>query len=298
MIENDKSKLNFRFDKSMQVNKGFDQTLDTPPPLDDCACTSKQLGHGTSRLNVPSSFQSQFALKFKMEETKVKTQSCYSSVVRKIQAPVILEDELGKAKSFRLCSISRPHMRGFHTSWFTFFIAFTAWFGIQPLIPTIRKELCLDKTTVAHSGTASISATIFVRIVVGPLCDKFGPRRVMSCLLILGGIPMAFAGLIQNGTGLIIVRLFIGILGGTFIPCQFWTSAMFNVKIVGTANALVGGWGNLGGGFTFILMPALFELMKKFGADEFLAWKIAVLIPALIVIGFGKCQTLVLLYLV
>ena len=63
---------------------------------------------------------------------------------------------------------------------------------------------------------------------------------------------------------------------------------MFNVKIVGTANALVGGWGNLGGGFTFILMPALFELVKVCGADEFLAWKIAVLIPALTVLGMGK----------
>ena len=223
-----------------------------------------------------------------MEENDPKKQNCCLSVLKKIQAPEILEDDLGKAKSFRLCSIRRPHMRGFHTSWFTFFIAFTAWFGIQPLIPTIRKELCLDKTTVAHSGTASISATIFVRIVVGPLCDMFGPRRVMSGLLIVGAIPMACAGLIQSGTGLIIVRLFIGILGGTFIPCQFWTSAFFNVKIVGTANALVGGWGNLGGGFTFLLMPVLFELMKKFGADEFLAWKLAVLIPALIVFGFGK----------
>ena len=232
----------------------------------------------------------------KMGETRSDKKSCCTSVIRKVQAPVILQDELGKAKSFRLCSIRRPHMRGFHTSWFTFFIAFTAWFGIQPLIPTIRKELCLDKTTVAHSGTASISATIFVRIIVGPLCDRFGPRRVMSGLLIVGAIPMAFAGLIQSGTGLIIVRLFIGILGGTFIPCQFWSSAMFNVKIVGTANALVGGWGNLGGGFTFILMPALFEIMKKVGAGEFLAWKLAVLIPALIVIGFGKCLVFNLLH--
>ena len=223
-----------------------------------------------------------------MDENKEKKQNCCIGFVEKIQAPVIVEDDLGKAKSFRLCSIRRPHMRGFHTSWFAFFIAFTAWFGIQPLIPTIRKELCLDKTTVAYSGTASISATIFVRIIVGPLCDRFGPRRVMSGLLMIGSIPMAFAGLIRNGTGLIIVRLCIGILGGCFIPCQFWSSAMFNVKIVGTANALVGGWGNLGGGFTFILMPALFELVKKFGAEEFLAWKLAVLIPALVVFGFGK----------
>ena len=110
----------------------------------------------------------------------------------------------------------------------------------------------------------------------------------MSGLLIIGSIPLAFAGLIKSGTGLIIVRLCIGILGGTFVPCQFWTSAMFNVKIVGTANAIVGGWGNLGGGFTFILMPALFELVKTCGADEFLAWKIAVLIPAVIVLLIGK----------
>ena len=224
-----------------------------------------------------------------MAETETSDdQNCCMKVLKKIQAPKITEDELGKAKSFRLCSITRPHMRGFHTSWFCFFIAFTAWFGIQPLIPTIRKELGLSKITVAHSGTASISATIFVRIVVGPLCDWYGPRRVMSGLLIVGSIPLAFAGLITSGTGLIIVRLCIGILGGTFIPCQFWTSAMFNVKIVGTANALVGGWGNLGGGFTFILMPALFELVQVCGANEFLAWKIAVLIPALIVLGMGK----------
>ncbi|XP_045170235.1 uncharacterized protein LOC123532740 [Mercenaria mercenaria] len=208
-------------------------------------------------------------------------------IFRKIQAKSIEEDELGKAKSFRICSLRRPHMRAFHTSWFCFFIAFTAWFGIQPLIPTIRKELGLSKKEVARSGIASISATIAVRIFVGPLCDKFGPKRVMSGLLMIGAIPLAFSGLIKSGTGLIIVRLCVGILGGTFIPCQFWTSATFNVKIVGTANALVGGWGNLGGGFTFIIMPALFELVKLFGADEFLAWKIALVIPAVIVILFG-----------
>ncbi|XP_053373508.1 uncharacterized protein LOC123531940 [Mercenaria mercenaria] len=220
-----------------------------------------------------------------MTETEGNSR-CYK-IFRKIQAKSIDEDDLGKAKSFRICSLRRPHMRAFHTSWFCFFIAFTAWFGIQPLIPTIRKELGLSKKEVARSGIASISATIAVRIFVGPLCDKFGPRRVMSGLLMIGAIPLAFSGLIKNGTGLIIVRLCVGILGGSFIPCQFWTSATFNVKIVGTANAVVGGWGNLGGGFTFIIMPALFELVKLCGADEFLAWKIAVVIPAVIVIGFG-----------
>ncbi|KAL3892315.1 hypothetical protein ACJMK2_004531 [Sinanodonta woodiana] len=207
-------------------------------------------------------------------------------VWRKIHAKKITEDEFGKAKSFRLFSISRPHMRGFHSSWFGFFIAFTSWFSIQPLIPTITKEIGLSRVDIAHSGIASIAATIFARIGVGLLCDKFGPRRTMSAILILGSIPLACSGLIRDGTGLLVVRLLVGILGATFIPCQFWTSAMFNVKIIGTANAMVGGWGNLGGGFTFLLMPALFELVKMCGADEYLAWKIAIVIPAALTLGF------------
>ena len=31
---------------------------------------------------------------------------------------------------------------------------------------------------------------------------------------------------------------------------QAWTTNMFRKSIVGSANAIVGGWGNLGGGLT------------------------------------------------
>lgn len=216
-------------------------------------------------------------------------------IFRTIQAKQIERDDLGKAKQFRLFSIARPHMRGFHASWFGFFVAFTSWFGIQPLLPTIRKEFGFSKKDLANSGTASVAATIAVRVVIGALCDRFGPRRAMAGLLISGAIPMALAGVINSATGLIVLRLFIGVLGGCFVPCQFWTSAMFSPKIVGTANAVVGGWGNLGGGFTFILMPGLFQLVKKCGAHEFLAWKIAVAIPAAICVITGNA-TLFSLY--
>lgn len=218
--------------------------------------------------------------------------SCCTRILKKINSKNIEEDDFGKAKQFALFSIARPHMRSFHSSWFCFFAAFTAWFGIQPLLPTIRRELHLSKLDLANSGIASVAATIAIRVIIGPLCDKFGPRKTMSGLLIAGAIPMALCGLIRSGTGLIIIRLFVGILGGTFVPCQFWTSSMFNTKIVGTANALVGGWGNLGGGFTFLLMPGLFQLMKVIGADEFLAWKIAVVIPAFVCIALGTFKPL------
>lgn len=45
--------------------------------------------------------------------------------------------------------------------------------------------------------------------------------------------------------GLAILRLFIGIAGGSFVMCQYWTSRMFAKEIVGLANGLVAGWGNL-----------------------------------------------------
>jgi MFS transporter, NNP family, nitrate/nitrite transporter len=47
---------------------------------------------------------------------------------------------------------------------------------------------------------------------------------------------------------LIACRCIIGFSLANFVACQFWTSTMFTPTIVGTANALAGGWGNLGEG--------------------------------------------------
>lgn len=82
-----------------------------------------------------------------------------------------------------------------------------------------------------------------------------------------------------------------GILGATFVPCQAWTTAFFDKKVVGTANALVGGWGNSGGesplhepagadfhsagGFTFIIMVALYERLVRDGLTGHSAWRAA-----------------------
>jgi NNP family nitrate/nitrite transporter-like MFS transporter len=67
-------------------------------------------------------------------------------------------------------------------------------------------------------------------------------------LILLGCFPIGLAPLVKNATGLYISRFFIGILGATFVPCQVWCTGFFDKNIVGTANALAGGWGNAGGG--------------------------------------------------
>jgi nitrate/nitrite transporter NarK len=65
----------------------------------------------------------------------------------------------------------------------------------------------------------------------------------MAWLLILGAIPSGLSGLAHNVQSFYVLRFFIGILGATFVPCQAWTSAFFDTSCVGTANALVAGWG-------------------------------------------------------
>ena len=91
-----------------------------------------------------------------------------------------------------------------------------------------------------------------MRFLLGPACDKFGARIPMAGILCAASIPTACVGFVNTAAGLYVLRLFIGIAGGTFVMCQYWSSTMFTKEVVGTANALVGGWGNLGGGGTSV----------------------------------------------
>jgi MFS transporter, NNP family, nitrate/nitrite transporter len=132
--------------------------------------------------------------------------------------------------------------------------------------------------------------SLFIRVICGPLCDQFGSRRVFGCLLLLGSLPVGLAPLIQNATGLYIARFFIGILGGTFVPCQVWCTGFFDKNVVGTANALAGGWGNAGGGITYFIMPAVYDsFVHNFNYTPGQAWRLTFIVPliCLLAAGFG-----------
>ena len=197
--------------------------------------------------------------------------------------------EQDKATKIRICSVARPHMRAFHLAWLSFFLAFLGWFSIPPLLPTISRELNLSKTDIANSNILAVTSTILGRVSVGPLCDRFGPRRVQSTLLILGAIPVGLSSTVTTAAGLLTVRFFIGFIGCAFVCAQSWVSDMFVNNVVGTANAIVGGWGNLGGGATFVIMPLVFDMFNSsdsISADS--AWRLSMGFPAmcLLVVGF------------
>src|ERR1051325_10193112 len=79
-------------------------------------------------------------------------------------------------------------MRTFHITWFTFFICFFGWFGIAPLMPTIRADLGLTKAQVGNTIIAAVSSTIIARLLIGKLCDRIGPRKTAVGLLLIGSV--------------------------------------------------------------------------------------------------------------
>lgn len=105
----------------------------------------------------------------------------------------------------------------------------------------VKQDLGLTPAQVANSNIVSLSATLFLRFITGPLCDQFGPRRVYAALILLGCLPIGLAPLVKDVNGLYASRFFIGVLGATFVPCQVWCTGFFDKNVVGTANALAGG---------------------------------------------------------
>ncbi|PWN48959.1 MFS general substrate transporter [Violaceomyces palustris] len=202
-----------------------------------------------------------------------------------------------KSLTFNLLRLGDYYANTFWLATLGFFVAFLSWFAFSPLVPeAVKKDLKLSGDQVINSNMASLGGTALVRIIAGPACDKFGPRKVLATLLILGAIPSGLAALVKNIHGLEAVRFFISILGGTFVPTQAWCTLSFDKSVVGTANAFAGGWGNLGGGVTVAAMIGLYERFVKAGFSSSKAWRLCfptlpvpcLLLVAAMILLFGR----------
>ena len=184
-----------------------------------------------------------------------------------------------KANRIDLFSVATPQMRAFHVTWLAFFVCFFAWFAAAPLMPLIKTEFGLTKDQIANINIAAVAVTILVRLVVGPLCDRYGPRRAYSSLLLLGATPVFGLAFAQTYETFLFFRLAIGAIGASFVITQYHTSVMFAPNVVGTANATVGGWGNAGGGATQSLMPLVVAALIGLGVEQAWGWRAAMFVP-------------------
>lgn len=197
------------------------------------------------------------------------------------------QSESLKATKLDLLNFKSIPTRTFWITSISFFMCFFAWFGIVPFMPDVVKDLGLTPTQKWNSIILAVTGTVFARLLVGKLCDKYGPRLCYTALLILGAIPVIACGLVQTPLQFLVCRLFIGFIGASFVITQVHTSLMFAPNVVGTANATSAGWGNLGGGANRLGMPLIAAAVVSFGVADAEAWRYSMVVAGVVCFLMG-----------
>ncbi len=149
-------------------------------------------------------------------------------------------------------------------------------------MPLIKRQYGLTADQVANINIPAVAVTILVRLIVGPMCDRFGPRKVYSVLLLAAAMPVIGAALSTGYDSFLWCRLAIGAIGASFIITQYHTSVMFAPNVVGTANATTAGWGNAGAGAAKAVIPMFVAAGHRIGVGEASAWRVALIVPGIV----------------
>ena len=134
-----------------------------------------------------------------MASTEPKTQDSTYNVL-------VDPDEDDKATEFKFTSFARPHMRAFYVAGMSYFVAYINRFSTIPIFPEIRDSLGISNRQLWICNIVSAPLAALTSLLIGPVCDIYGPRIPMSILLSLAAIPGACTGLVRTATGLAIAR--------------------------------------------------------------------------------------------
>ena len=96
-----------------------------------------------------------------------------------------------------------------------------------------------------------------------------------SPLILLAPPAVLCSSIASSPTSFLLVRFSTGFSLATFVSTQFWMNSKFSAPVVGTANGVAGGWGNLGGGAAQLIIPIVFGVIRNIGVVKFTAWRIA-----------------------
>ena len=156
-----------------------------------------------------------------------------------------------------MLGFTETQSRTLHLTWIAFFLTFVAWFNMAPFNTTIMHQLGLREAEMNILMICNIALTIPARIAIGSLTDKYGPKKVFSCLLLFAGLVCFAFSMSQNFESLLINRLLMGIVGGGFVVGIKMIAGWFPNNKMGIAQGIYAGWGNFGAAVAAFSLPLI-----------------------------------------
>lgn len=181
-----------------------------------------------------------------------------------------------------LLNLREGRIRTLHLAWFAFFLTFVIWFNHAPLLVFIRETLQLGDQQVKALLILNVALALPARIVIGMLIDRYGPRAVYTCLLVVCSfLCFAFASA-RSFEELALARFALGGVGAGFVVGIRLVSEWFPAREVGLAEGIYGGWGNFGSAAAAMTLPAL---AVAFGGGH--GWRYATALTGLVALVYA-----------
>eukprot|EP00741_Cyanophora_paradoxa_P019620 tig00021135_g18939.t1 len=190
-------------------------------------------------------------------------------------------------RKLRLLDFKSPGTRVFYLEALAFYAAYFAWFSTPPLISAIKEDLHLSERQIQLSHAVCIGGAAFARLAIGQTCDRYGPRLSHGVLLVASVLCFVLLGCSASPAAFILARLLLSALGASPVAIRVHGTVMFDAAIQGTVCCSMIGFGDAGAGVAQLAMPLVRRAFLSLGSPEGLAWRLAMLLPALQLLAAG-----------
>ena len=161
-----------------------------------------------------------------------------------------------------------------------FDLAFMVWVLLGPLAPDIARELALSPAQKGLMVATPTLAGAVLRLVVGLLVDRIGPKRTgaLNQLIVIAGLMTAWMLGVHSFSGTLALGVILGFAGASFAVALPLASRWYPPEHQGKAMGIAG-MGNSGTVFAALFAPIL---AKLFGWNAVLG---LACIPLVLVLG-------------
>jgi len=179
-----------------------------------------------------------------------------------------------------LLAFGRDEIVALHKTWIAFFITFYVWFNMAPLASTIMKDTGLTLDQLKILAICNVALTVPMRVIVGMLCDRLGPRKTFCLVMWSMAVPCIWFAFATTFTEMLISRLILSAVGTGFVVGIAMTSLWFRPKDTGFAQGVEAGLGNWGSSLAAITMPLLALTVLD-------SWRWAVALSGIVMFAYG-----------